>query len=66
MEAKTQRILELTASEKRKLQHAILGYGKLKAASEASSIHPHIIRNAARLGHAKPETIQKLRSTILA
>jgi hypothetical protein len=66
MEATTQRILELTASEKRKLQNLILGYGKLKKHSAKANVHRHTLRNVARLGYGEPETIEKLRSTILS
>lgn len=59
------RILELTRHEKRKLQNLILGYGKLKTASEKSGLHYHTVRNIARLGRGERETIDKLRSTLL-
>lgn len=60
------RILELTDVEKNKLQSLILGYGKLKEASQKCDLHAHTIRNVARLGFAEPETIEKLRKTILS
>ena len=65
METKEQRILELTPAEKRKLQQRILGYGKLKQAADVSGLHFHTLRNVARIGTGEPDTIKKLRSTLL-
>lgn len=65
MEATNLRILELSPYEKRKLQHLILGYGKLKDAAYKAGLHYHTVRNVARIGTGEPDTIQKIRETIL-
>lgn len=61
----TARIIELTNTEKKKLNAEILGYGKLKEVATKTGLHQNTIKLVSFKGTGTPETIQILREKIL-
>lgn len=67
MASKNKFIVEqLTDSELRKLKRAVTGYGKFTQTAEKAGLHPNTLKGVILRGHGVPETIEKVRTKVLA
>lgn len=67
MEAQTKRYETeaLTKQESNRLRKMVLGYGNFQKVSELADMPNRTLREVLNRGYGKPETIKKLRDTVL-
>ena len=59
-------IEKLTASELRRLNKMVLGYGNFKTTAFNAGLHVETLRGILQRGYGAPESIAKIRTSILA
>jgi hypothetical protein len=59
-------IEQLTDTEKKQLQKATQGYGKIRGFSREAGIHENTLRMVLLKGSGKPETIKVIREKLTA